>query len=56
MSPLDYNNMFHRFGRKLENELMSDFPKDTKLVGEVDDLLTKMTIMVLEAFVRNSVD
>ena len=55
MVPLDYTNLCNRFGKKLEKELMQDFPGDAELLGKVSDLMTLLHYTILGAFVRDSV-
>ena len=53
MVPLDYTNMCNRFGKKLEKELMQDFPGDAELLGKVSDLMTLLHYTILGAYVRD---
>ena len=55
MAPNDYINMFNRFGKKLEKELMNDFPGDTDLLANVSDFITIMQYNILGAFLSDSV-
>ena len=51
MEVLEYTRMIDKFGRKLENAIAKDFPRDADLAATVNAALSKLTLAVISSFV-----